>query len=204
MDEHEEWEWNETGYMCIPEAWTFGSRNEHKYWPRVLWVQGFHHFHIFYVLYCFVIFKTASMQRPASAMIRDWCLSSDKIMVVFSTLLCAAREFWSLSSGGWGGCGGQIDGRCQDLQSVLTILAAVFANTFLKANKKLKPQVNISYDCRSALTESGVKCDLRKDTVCMMYIDVLWCIGRKVLDLRDLLLASSCHQRLVICQHFSC
>ena len=52
-----------TGYMCIPEAWTFGSRNEHKYWPRVLWVQGFHHFHIFYVLYCFVIFKTASMQR---------------------------------------------------------------------------------------------------------------------------------------------
>lgn len=45
------WKWRMgmkwTGYMCIPEAWTFGSRNEHKYWPRVLWVQVIHHFHMF-------------------------------------------------------------------------------------------------------------------------------------------------------------
>ena len=36
-----------------------------------------------------------------------------------------------------------------------------------------------TYDCRSALTESGVKCDLRKDTVCMMYIDVYDVLGVK-------------------------
>ena len=202
------WKWRMgmkwTGYMCIPEAWTFGSRNEHKYWPRVLWVQGFHHFHIFYVLYCFVIFETASMQWlqvPWSEI--DVCLLT-RLWLYFQHCCAQLVNFEVSLPGG----GVAVVGRLMAAAKICKesywpfVIWLPFSPTncgyHLKANKKLKPQVNISYDWRSALTESGVKC---KVWFAKRYV---WCIRRTGLDLRDLLLASSCHQRLAICQHFSC
>lgn len=117
MDENEEWEWNEQDICASLKLGHLEAGMNINIGHVSCGSKAF----IIFIFSMFCNFWNLFNAVAASAMIRDWCLSSDEIMVVFLTLLCTAREFWSLSSGGWGGCGGQIDGRCQDLQRVLTI-----------------------------------------------------------------------------------